>query len=66
MGLGDRILCYDVQEDNYSRVGLMVYGVATSPWVTDGKRVYGFGGEPRHGYNLNTENVLQIGTIRRR
>jgi hypothetical protein len=44
----------------------MVYGVATSPWVTDGKRVYGFGGEPRHGYNLNTENVLQIGTIRRR
>jgi len=63
VGYGDRILCYDVEQDNYSHVGIMPYGVATSNWVCDGKRVYGFGGEPVHGYNENTENVAQIGTI---
>ena len=62
---GDRILCYDVEADNYSRVGVMPYGVATCPWVYDGEKVYGFGGEPGHGYNENTENVTQIGTIHR-
>ena len=62
-GYGDRILCYDVEQDNYSHVGAMPYGVATSHWVCDGQRVYSFGGEPAHGYNMNTENVLQIGTI---
>ena len=62
-GYGDMILCYDVQKDNYSRVGVMPYGVATTPWITDGRRLYGFGGEPAHGYVMNTENVLQIGTI---
>ena len=62
-GYGDRILCYDAQKDNYSHVGVMPYGVATSHWVCDGQRVYSFGGEPAHGYNMNTENVLQIGTI---
>jgi hypothetical protein len=62
-GYGDVILCYDVQRDNYSRVGVMPYGVATCPWVSDGKALYGFGGEPAHGYNANTENVLQIGTV---
>jgi hypothetical protein len=63
-GYGDRILCYDTQLDNYSHVGVMPYGVATSHWTTDGMHLYSFGGEPAHGYNLNTENVLQIGTIR--
>ena len=63
MGYGDRILCYDVEKDNYSHVGVMPYGVATSHWVCDGERVYSFGGEPAHGYNMNTENVLQIGRI---
>ncbi|HOZ49690.1 MAG TPA: hypothetical protein PLO37_24280 [Candidatus Hydrogenedentes bacterium] len=62
-GYGDRILCYDVQKDAYSHVGVMPYGVATSPWITDGTRLYSFGGEPAHRYNENTENVLQIGTI---
>ena len=65
-GYDDRIVCYDVQLDNYSRVGVMLYGVATSAWVSDGTRVYGFGGEPFHSYNFNTENVLQIGAIKRR
>ncbi len=62
-GYGDRILCYDIEDDNYSHVGVMPYGVATSHWVCDGERLYSFGGEPSHGYNENTENVLQIGTI---
>ncbi|MBN1345832.1 MAG: hypothetical protein JXQ73_24285 [Phycisphaerae bacterium] len=63
LGYGDQILCYDVERDNYAHVGVMPYGVATSPWVCDGKHLYGFGGEPAHGYNMNTENVLQIATI---
>ena len=66
-GYNDLILCYDVEQDNYSRSGVMLYGVATCPWVTDGKHLYGFGGEPYHGFNNNnTENVLQIGSIKTR
>jgi N-acetylneuraminic acid mutarotase len=64
-GYSDLILCYDIEQDNYSRVGVMTYGVATCPWVTDGQHLYGFGGEPYHGFNNNnTENVLQIGSIK--
>jgi hypothetical protein len=62
-GYGDLVLCYDVEQDNYSRLGVMLYGVATCPWVYDGRTLYGFGGEPYHGYNDNTENSLQIGVI---
>lgn len=62
-GYGDVILCYDIEQDNYSRVGVMPYGVATCPWVYDGDRVFGLGGEPAHGMNENTENVAQIGTL---
>ena len=62
-GYGDVVLCYDIQTDTYSRIGVMLYGVATCPWVSDGRRLYGFGGEPAHGYNMNTESVLQIATI---
>lgn len=42
---------------------LALDGVATCPWVTDGEHIYGFGGEPAHGYNNSTENVLQIGAV---
>jgi len=64
-GYNDLILCYDVEQDNYSRPGVMLYGVATCPWVTDGQHIYGFGGEPYHGFNNNnTENVLQIGSLK--
>ena len=66
-GYNDLILCYDVEQDNYSRPGVMLYGVATCPWVTDGQHLYGFGGEPYHGFNNNnTENVFQIGSIKTR
>ena len=65
-GYGDIVVCYDIEQDIYSRVGPMVYGVATCSWVSDGTQVYGFGGEPGHGYSDNTENVLQIGTIQPR
>jgi hypothetical protein len=62
-GYNDVVLCYDVEKDNYARLGVMLYGVATVPWVTARGRVYGFGGEPMHRFNDNTENVLQIGAI---
>ena len=62
-GYDDRVLCYDVKLDNYFRVGVMLYGVATSSWVSDGQHIYGLGGEPFHSFNFNTENVLQIGTL---
>jgi len=62
-GYNDVVLCYDVEKDNYSRVGVMLYGVATCPWLTDGTSLYGFGGEPYHRYNDNTENVLQVARI---
>ncbi len=63
-GYGDRILCYHIDDDNYSHVGVMPYGVATSHWVLHDQKVYSFGGEPSHGFNSNTENVLQIGTMK--
>ena len=65
-GYGDLILCYDLEQDNYSRLGVMLYGVGTCPWVNDGNTLYGFGGEPYHGFNDNTENVLQIGHLEAR
>jgi hypothetical protein len=63
-GFDDTILCYDIEQDNYSRVGMMLYGVSSWNWALVGNRIYGFGGEPKHGFNSNRENVLQVGTIR--
>lgn len=65
-GYGDRILCYHIAEDNYSHVGVMPYGVSTSHWVQHAGSLYSFGGEPAHGFNLNTETVLQIGRVQQR
>jgi hypothetical protein len=45
---------------------VLLYGVASRAWSRVGDRLFGFGGEPWHGYNSNSENVLQIGTIRAR
>ena len=63
-GYNDLVLCYDVETDRYARVGVMLYGVATSAWAGDGAHLYGFGGEPHHRFNENTENVLQVATVR--
>ena len=63
-GFEDTILCYDIEQDNYSRVGLMLYGVSSWNWALVDNRLYCFGGEPKHGFNSNRENVVQIGTIR--
>jgi hypothetical protein len=63
-GFGDHILCYDIEKDKYSQVGVSLYGVGTAPWVRNGDKIYSFGGEPKHNFNDNTENVMQIGTIK--
>jgi hypothetical protein len=63
-GFDDQILCYDIEKDMYSHVGVSLYGVGNAPWVRNGDKIYAFGGEPRHNFNDNTENVLQIGTIK--
>jgi hypothetical protein len=65
-GYGDMILCYDVETDQYSRVGLMLYGVSSWNWIRVGDRVYGFGGEPWHSLHSNRESVVQVGTIVRK
>ncbi len=65
-GYDDVILCYDLQSNTYSRVGVMPYGVSNWAWQRVGMKLYCFGGEPSHGLNSNRETVLQIGTIRRR
>lgn len=63
-GYDDRIVGYDIEKNNYFEVGVMLYGVATSPWATDDKELYSFGGEPFTFWRgNNTENVLQIGTV---
>lgn len=42
----------------------MLHGVSIWNWALAGNRLYCFGEEPKHGFNGNRENVLQIGTIR--
>lgn len=63
IGYSDEIIGYDIAQDNYFRVGVLPYGIGTSPWVKIKNKVYSFGGEPQHNINDNTENVLQIGTL---
>lgn len=60
---GDDVLCYDTKLGVYSRIGTLLYGVITGHWGTNGTHVIGVGGEPRHGWNGNTETVVQIGKI---
>lgn len=64
IGYSDEIIGYDIAQDNYFRVGVLPYGIGTSPWIKIGDMVYSFGGEPQHNINDNTENVLQIGTLK--
>ncbi len=62
---GDEILCYDSLTDTYSRVGKLLYGLQTVSWVpsANGARLFGFGGESMHGWNSNSETVVQIADL---
>ena len=60
---GDSVLCYDTATGKYSRVGVMPYGVITAHWGSNGTHVIGVAGEPRHGWNSNSESLVQIGEL---
>ena len=64
------IYCYDRITDTYSRIGKLLYGVATTSYIkaTDenGTRLISFGGEALHGFKGNSETAVQIATVRRR
>ena len=66
----DDIVCYDRVTDTYARVGKLLYGVGTASWVLapvsgppGQRKLYGFGGEPMHGFNQNSETVVQVATV---
>ena len=66
----DDIVCYDRVTDTYARVGKLLYGVGTASWVlapvsgpSGQLKLYGFGGEPMHGFNQNSETVVQVATV---
>jgi hypothetical protein len=61
VGLQKQLLVDDLVIDEMSNLR-RVAGQATK--ANDGQRVYSFGGEPQHNINENTENVLQIGTLK--
>jgi hypothetical protein len=63
------IYCYDRITDTYSRVGKLLYGVATTSYVKadeNGTRLISFGGEALHGFKGNSETAVQIATVHRR
>ena len=62
---GDEVLAYDRVTDTYSRVGKLLYGVCTGSWVSNGSHLLGFGGEPMHGWNSNSETVVQVAEVGR-
>ena len=62
---GDEVLVYDCGTDTYSRIGKLLYGVCTGSWVSNGSHLLGFGGEPMHGWNSNSETVVQVAEVGR-
>ena len=60
---GDDVLVYDSVDRVYAREGKMLSGVGTASWVSNGTHALGFGGEPAHGWNGNTESAIQMSTI---
>ena len=60
---GDDVLVYDSVDRVYASAGKMLYGVGTASWVSNGTHALGFGGEPAHGWNGNTESAIQMSTI---
>ena len=60
---GDDAVFYDTERRVYGSLGKLPYGVVTASWVSNGTHVLGFGGEPCHGWNGNTETVIQMARI---
>ena len=60
---GEDVIFYDVVERVYGAIGKMPYGVVTASWVCNGTHTLGFGGEPTHGWNGNTESAIQMAKI---
>ena len=60
---GDDALYYDTVEKVYGSLGKVPYGVVTASWVDNGTHVLGFGGEPTHGWNGNTESAIQRAAV---
>ena len=47
----------------FGRLGKVLYGVGTGSWMTNGSHLLGFGGEPRHQWNMNAESVVQMARV---
>ena len=60
---GDDALFYDTVDRVYGNLGKVPYGLCTAHWVGNGTHVLGFGGEPGHGWNGNTESAIQMATL---
>jgi hypothetical protein len=62
-GWGDQVLCFDTLTGEYSRLGLLVYGVKSSAVAGNGTHLFVVGGEPMTGLHCNAENVVQIAHV---
>eukprot|EP01047_Picozoa_sp_COSAG01_P061965 COSAG01_NODE_7808_length_3047_cov_3.984396_5_plen_79_part_00 len=60
---GDTVLVYDTLKDKFSRAGVLPYGLVTSHCGANGTHIFCMLGEPRHGWNSNTEPLVQIAAI---
>ena len=60
---GDDAYYYDTAQRVFGRLGKVLYGVGTGSWMTNGSHLLGFGGEPRHQWNMNAESVVQVARV---
>ena len=60
---GDAVLVYDTWTGKYSRAGVLPYGLVTSHCAYNGSHIGCALGEPRHGWNSNTESVIQVAKV---
>jgi hypothetical protein len=54
---------YDALKGKFSRAGVLPYGLVTSHCGANGTHIFCVLGEPRHGWNSNTEPLVQIAAI---
>ena len=55
---GDDAVFYDTVERAYGSLGKVPYGMCTASFVCNGTHALGFGGEPGHSWNGNTESAI--------